>query len=135
MSSVRHVEHPQQAHLKVFGRGAAGVPVKSAPAKLWLTLRIEIHVYAVVLEYLNDGKHFGQRIIERFRRDEVKVIVRRVVLRVSSVRRSREASDRQVEAWRTILPLVVPVRHEIKHSVVARQAKDVSGCTVDESRF
>jgi len=53
MSSVRHIEHPEQAHLKVFGRVAARIPVQSAPAKLWLPLRTEVDICAVVLEHLD----------------------------------------------------------------------------------
>src|SRR6266404_1200383 len=133
MSSVRHVKHPQQSHLEICGRGATGVPIHAATAKLWLTLRIEIDACAVVLEYLNDGEHFGQRILERFGGYEVEVVVRRVILRESSIRRTRETSHREVEAGRTVLSLVVTVRHEVEQRVRARQAKNVSRRTVYQS--
>src|SRR5258706_9567002 len=86
-----------------------------------------------MVEYLNAGSHLGHAILERFSGNEGEVIVPHMIVRESSIRRSREASPREVEAGRTVLPLVVTVRHEVEQRVRARQAKNVSRRTVYQS--
>ena len=60
VSPVRHVEHPQQAHLKILGRSTPRVPVQSTTTKLWLTLRIEVDEHVVVLKHLDYGKRLRE---------------------------------------------------------------------------
>ncbi len=116
--AVGLVQHPQDRHLVDLLLGlAAHEAVHPSPAELRLALRVLVDVGAVGLEHVQDRQARVQRVPERRRGHQRQVVGGRVVLRIAPVRRAHQAADRQVEAGRTVLALVVAVRREVHHLV------------------
>ena len=79
----------------------------------WLTID------RVALQHLDHRRGTGRAIGELAGRYQVEVVGGSVVLGIPPVRRAREAPDRQIEAGRAELPLVVAVRRELDDRVAS----------------
>ena len=92
--AVRVIEHPEIRHLGGGGAcEAACRSVQTAPSQLRLALGSEIHERRVALENLHDSQKLCNRLAERPRCHERRVVSRRVMFGVLAVRRSHEAAD------------------------------------------
>src|SRR5438128_3179927 len=130
--AVGEIEDPQHGHLvhRGVGEPADGVIEPPLP-ELRLALRVLAHVGAVALENVEDRQTRHERGRELRRMHEVQVVRRGVVLRKAAVRRPRQPADRQIEAGRAELALVIPVRRELEDFVVTQLADNVHRRSID----
>src|SRR5262249_42122029 len=99
--------------------------------QLRLTHGIQINVSPVIVENLQNRQAASERIGKVFWPDEVQIIRRSVVLGKFSMRRTRQASHRQIDTRRAILALVMPVRIKFTNlMVIPRLLGDVEARTV-----
>ena len=76
---------------------------------MWLAIRILAAIAPVIFEHVNDRGAQPERSGKLTRLDEIEVVCRGVIFRKSSPDATHEASDREVEAWRAILALVIAI--------------------------
>ena len=87
-----------------------GRAVQIPLAQLRLTERAEVAIAKVVFDEFNGGGANAQGFRQLQRLDEIEIVRRRVILRKRSPYAAHQATDREIEAWRTVLPLIVPIR-------------------------
>src|SRR5262245_20875474 len=113
MLAVREIQYPQARNIGCARLATASRPVESATAKLWLALGIPTEPTAVAV---GDVEHAEQRVERRgkiLRPYECEIVSGTVILGKLAVGRAHQAADRQVEAGRAVLTLVISIRREI----------------------
>src|SRR5262245_9884523 len=116
MRAVGLVEYPE--HRKIRTRrilAPADCAVKATSPELRLALCDRISVCAVVFQNIYHVDDNAIRLSQMLGPDEFEVICRRMILRDGAVLAPLEQADRQIEARRTVLPLVVNIGRKIKH--------------------
>src|SRR6516162_1035969 len=118
MAAISEVQDPQQRHLVVACFPlAAHRGIETAPAKLRLAFLVAATVDSIPFDDVDDAPQHRERMGEALGAQQGEIIGRTVVFRVLAVGRPHQATDRQIETGRAILPLVVAIGDERRDAV------------------
>src|SRR5271168_891879 len=131
--AVGKVQNPQHGKLADFRlRLAAEFPIEPTPAELRFALRIRIPVSMIALEKGEYFETLAERARQGLRGNEIQIVRRGVVLGEFSMGCPRQTAHRQIETWRTILPLVIPVRRKLANLMrFSRVIQQMQDCAVN----
>src|SRR5215472_10604594 len=110
MMAIRKVQHPQQSQL-VRARGAlpSHRRIEAAPTELRFALLIAAAVEGISLDDRDYAAQHVERMGEALGAQKREIVGRAMVLGVFAVGCAHQATDRQIEAGRAILSLVITI--------------------------
>src|SRR5208337_2968771 len=119
MVPVRKVEHPEARHhlfsARLAARLAAHGSEEAAPSQLGFAVRALVAVRPIVFEHVENGHANTQRSGKLEGSNKIEVVGRSVILGKGFPNTPHQAADRQVEAWRAVLSLVITIGRELQN--------------------
>ena len=114
MVAIGKIQNPKTRIDFISDRAAASRAVEISFSKLRFAVRRQIAISPIVFKHVNNIRADAERSNERLRPDKIEIVRRGVILRKTAPDAPHQASNREIEARRAVLPLIVAIRRKIE---------------------